>query len=564
MRWNLRVCSAVLLSGLTLGECQTYLKPVTRGGTSGKELSEPPAEGQFFLEIQAPANQRKDEVLNDSAYPGDDLSELATGEFKTEKGVRFQIGKQLMALKGKLAAERPERIRVTVDRRASALYFLHACGWGSFGGPESDHFEKEGTLIGYYRVNYEDGDYEVIPIVYGKDVRDWWGIWDKFAGTRNSEVVWRGTNKHLRGRREAANEPKPLRLFQTSWSNPWPELRIVSIDYVSTGGTAAPFCVSISGYLSRDADPRVNPHLGVAEVEEKLKSLSRAGEEGYRAIYSAAPNGGEVKFVFSAPGMISTATPDLSHDGRMLLCDAVSKVDGIVESRIFMTALEGPFRNVVRDLGYGNTPVWSPDDQRIAFMLNSGNPLAVASGVWVMNGDGSERKHLGEGIYPQWSPDGQKLCVDTGGNLAIHDLKTDERETVLEEPLRSGFGGATWSADGSKLTFILIRDGIEEIALIDPKQGIDSLTTLYKEENAQRKLVGPPSLSPDGKQVAFAIQDLAGEGSGERQWLNTRIEILEIDPLGKPRHLEEKQIGKINRGMRWTRDGSRILFSSER
>jgi len=228
---------------------QTYLKQIPKSTLTEAQVKSPPDEGQFFLDLQAPANQKLTETLNDPIFAGDDLAELPAGEFKTEAGVKYNIGKQFIALQGKLAPQRPEKIKLKVDRRASALYFLHGCGWGAFGGPGSEHFEKDGTLIGYYRVNYEDEDYEVIPIVYGKDVRDWWGIWDKFAPTRNSEIAWRGTNKHLKGRREAKDEPKPLRLFQSIWINPWPTSKIVSIEYVSTGGTAAPFCVAVSGYL---------------------------------------------------------------------------------------------------------------------------------------------------------------------------------------------------------------------------------------------------------------------------------------------------------------------------
>lgn len=252
MRWKsvggfLFACIVIALNGELFA--QTYLKEIPRNTLTAEQVKSPPPENQFFIDIQAPANHRLDQNFNDPIFAGDDLSELLVGEFKTESGIRYNVGKQIIALQGKLAPQRPEKIRIKVGQKASSLYFLHGCGWGAFGGPGSDHFEKDGTLIGYYRVNYEDDDYEVIPIVYGKDVRDWWGIWDKFAPTRNSEIVWRGSNKHLKGRREARDEPKPLRLFQKTWVNPWPTLNIVSIDFVSTGGTAAPFCVAISGFL---------------------------------------------------------------------------------------------------------------------------------------------------------------------------------------------------------------------------------------------------------------------------------------------------------------------------
>jgi hypothetical protein len=61
---------------------------------------------------------------------------------------------------------------------------------------------------------------------------DWWvqpGVADPTA----SKVAWEGQNAL-----------SPIRLFLTTWQNPSPKKRIVSLDYVATGGN--PFCVAIS------------------------------------------------------------------------------------------------------------------------------------------------------------------------------------------------------------------------------------------------------------------------------------------------------------------------------
>jgi len=37
-------------------------------------------------------------------------------------------------------------------------------------------FVPDDTLIGEYKVRYDDKAVETIPVVYGKDVRDWWFV----------------------------------------------------------------------------------------------------------------------------------------------------------------------------------------------------------------------------------------------------------------------------------------------------------------------------------------------------------------------------------------------------
>ncbi len=161
---------------------------------------------KIFVDLQPKANKPLDEAMNDAIYEGDDLAELARGRVSLADGAEFLVGAKCVALSGKHAADRPDRIAgLSVESRIAGLQILHACGWGAFGGKADPvgHYQEDGTLIGHYRVNYEDGDWEIIPIVYGRDVRDWWGLWDNFKPTTQSKIAWRGTNAHLKGRAEA-------------------------------------------------------------------------------------------------------------------------------------------------------------------------------------------------------------------------------------------------------------------------------------------------------------------------------------------------------------------------
>src|SRR2546422_7198617 len=71
--------------------------------------------------------------------------------------------------------------------------------------------------------------------------------------------------------------------------------------------------------------------------------------------------------------------------------------------------------------------VWSPDDQRIAFVSErDGSPQ-----IYVMNGDGSNPTRLTQGgavdVLPTWSPDGRRIAFQTNreGNNEIYEMNAD-------------------------------------------------------------------------------------------------------------------------------------------
>jgi hypothetical protein len=121
----------------------------------------------------------------------------------------------------------PQQINgISVGKTCRRLHFLHAAGWHS----------PEGTRLGNYVVHYADGQEQVIPIVYGEDVRDWNGSNDSLTETTHSTLVWSAIN----------NAGLHVRLFATAWMNPMPEREIVSIDYTSAMASSAPFLIAIT------------------------------------------------------------------------------------------------------------------------------------------------------------------------------------------------------------------------------------------------------------------------------------------------------------------------------
>jgi hypothetical protein len=194
-----------------------------------------------FVDLQPYANQKRGDNLGTGA-PGNNLAKLPGGEQKLG-GIRFKIEQGIIQLGSTVLDHMPEKIvGIKVDGKCAKLHFFHATGFG--GGPNregSPWFVKDGTLIGEYRVTFEDKSSLTIPIVYGQDVRDWFYI-DGEADPERGQVVWHGENDR------ATEVGAKIRLYLTTWENPKPEKKVVSIDYLGKKAetVAAPFCVAMS------------------------------------------------------------------------------------------------------------------------------------------------------------------------------------------------------------------------------------------------------------------------------------------------------------------------------
>jgi hypothetical protein len=180
-----------------------------------------------FVDLPSKANLKLADKLGNIA--NNDLSELPRGE-QTFAGVPFAIRDAVIQLAGQNLTERPEKIEgIPINTTFGKLYFLHGTAWK----------ENDGAVIGQYRVNYEGGAVETVPIVYGQDVRNW-HINPDPRPTGRSTIAWTGQNAYTR-RFNAS-----VRLYLGVWENPRPAERVVSIDYVSSNTLAAPFCVAMT------------------------------------------------------------------------------------------------------------------------------------------------------------------------------------------------------------------------------------------------------------------------------------------------------------------------------
>jgi hypothetical protein len=162
---------------------------------------------------------------------GSDLAQLPQG-VQTFAGVEFDVRGLIQ-----VGSESPDGVKyrkkvsgIRIARQSQRLQFLHAA--------INAADVKDETQIGSYIIHLANGERREIPIVVGRDVADWWNQSDE--ENKKFVIAWTGTNEASR----AAG--RTIRLFKSSWENPYPEAEVKSIDIVSTHDVAAPFLVAIT------------------------------------------------------------------------------------------------------------------------------------------------------------------------------------------------------------------------------------------------------------------------------------------------------------------------------
>jgi Tol biopolymer transport system component len=105
-------------------------------------------------------------------------------------------------------------------------------------------------------------------------------------------------------------------------------------------------------------------------------------------------------------------------------------------------------------------------------------------------------------------------------------------------------------------------EGKHRVATVSLSGSERSIRVLHTNADPEVALFGPPAWSPDGKQLLFGASSPAGDA--EVLWWNSYVYSMPADGSEPPVLLEGKKIGRMNRGMNWSRDGTKIIFSSDR
>jgi Tol biopolymer transport system component len=285
------------------------------------------------------------------------------------------------------------------------------------------------------------------------------------------------------------------------------------------------------------------------------------------AIFTANPDGTNVKQVTRPRRGVIDQYPDLSPDGktilfhRMVPCPAGGSKDGMDGTcdRVYTVGRDGrglkplvpcafdaskPFPSSCVGV---HTPAWSRDGSKVAFSYSLvreeyDDSLDLNRAIWIANADGTERRQV-TGLTPgsswddepQWSPDGSKLVftrVDVKRKAdAVFTVNLDGRGLSQLTPWAlNAAGDPEWSPDGKWIVLVTHpRDGSENVHKVRPDG--TRLTNLTKQKAGGYHYLSS-SFSPDGKLIVSARTPGAGP-NGHADLVVMRSDGSKIRPITK-------------------------------
>jgi TolB protein len=271
---------------------------------------------------------------------------------------------------------------------------------------------------------------------------------------------------------------------------------------------------------------------------------------------------------------VDTGEPFPSPDGKRIVFEI--KIEGVYQ--LFIMNADGSGQvQITQDGSNHDTPAWSPDGKKIAYVsdrgghsavyvLNVGDVFDVATGrrsAVGASGGGSTGQRpvatLGEKItddkheyiHPTWSPDGSKViyCSDddlkppakNASEIFSVDLETRQVTTLIS-------GGTntypSWSPDGKKIVFRRMLGEMNSEVFVANGDGSEA-----RNLSNHMAFDGWPAWSPDGMQIAF----------GSNRNANYQIWVMNADGSG-PRLLANTE-GRATEP-RWAPDGKTIYFTN--
>jgi Tol biopolymer transport system component len=370
---------------------------------------------------------------------------------------------------------------------------------------------------------------------------------------------------------------------------------------------------AVGGYLLRSGDGGAAPvrvsftRLTEQEGSETFPSLSPDGN--YFAYVKAAEGGSDIFLQRVGGGNPIDLTPDtpwddtqpaFSPDGQQIAFRSEREGGGI-----FVMGATGESVRRVTDFGYN--PAWSPDGDELAVategVLEPGMRLSISK-IWRVGLDGGERRlvYEGDGVQPSWSPDGRRIAfwglIQTRSERAVWTVPAEGGEAVPVLSEKFLTWNPVWSPDGAWLYFISDRSGSLNLWRIAVDQGSGRVSGAPEPVTSSSQSLRFLTVSRDGRRLAYATDDrrnslevrtfdaarlapgpeavpLVGakpvrtvDPSPDGQWLvfdtlGPREDIFAVRADGSELHQLTNDEHR-DRIPRWSPDGARILFYSDR
>jgi Tol biopolymer transport system component len=254
-----------------------------------------------------------------------------------------------------------------------------------------------------------------------------------------------------------------------------------------------------------------------------------------QVLYAMNPDGSGVTRFAEFPANATWMT--WSPDGRWLALTSTSESGG---TEVDIMRGDGTGRHALTDMGHPAELAWAPDERTIAFASG-----LAPMGIEVIATTGGAARRLTdpppgcEDGVPAWSPDGRAIAFvrNCGGNRfrELYVMDPDGGNEVQVTHL-SGYpvglpeypracpcvsGWPSWSPDGREIAFALERKGAVDIVVIQP-DGKDLRSLLVGITGVF--YYATPIWSPDGRSIVFEsglhstdINVMHADGTGVRK-----------------------------------------------
>jgi hypothetical protein len=174
------------------------------------------------------------------------VEDKALADFRTDRtvidGVSFDIrGVIQLASENYSMLNWPAYVtNIAVGLHCEGLAFLHG----------TVNAEADGVDVSNYIVHFENGSTNVLPITYGVHLLDWKEFDPEKIQSRENKQKSRASGK------TSVVQKGGTRLYVYYWTNPYPDLRIQCIDFVSSMTESSPFLVAVTAVPPKQVEEK--------------------------------------------------------------------------------------------------------------------------------------------------------------------------------------------------------------------------------------------------------------------------------------------------------------------